>query len=474
MEQEIVTQPEAGVIIFEQFKEKVIQTFDGQIVEKVNPLRQRLGKLKEEYAGAEVVTDPASMKRAKEATAAFRTFKGVVEDNRKILKGLVLQLGDSVDSNHNPIKDEAEEWQKKMDTPAKAFEEEQKAKRNAEKIALAKRKALRFDQLTQLGAFTSSGVFILGDETAMEDTVELCTDDGFNEILSRFKSEKEKNDAEAAEVEKKRQEEAKNLREEQERLRVQREEMIKQEQAIREQREALHRQKEEFEKKELKRIAEEEEKKLLAKTKKENDLFDKRIAQLNDISWNGQSAEYGNSIVIRLSEIIEFSDEDFNMIRDTHNKRVADDKADTERKRLEEEEKQSKEKELDDRFARREAQLKIIGLLPAAYINFLRDMPDEKYAEYYSEYFKEFEKKKHDEWLESERIKKLQEEEREKERLAELTDGERWRVFKNELSKFAANMPDFPTGRYARMKAIALEKFGEIQSLRRESFKGNK
>lgn len=424
---EIVTQPESGVVIFEQFKEKVIQTFDGQIVEKVNPLRQRLEKLKEEYAGAEIVTDPASMKKAKEATAAFRTFKGEVESNRKLLKGLVLQLGDSVDGNHNPIYDEAESLQKKMDATAKAFEEKQKAERQAEKIALAKRKALRFDQLTQLGAFTSNGVFILGDETAMEDTVELCTDEGFDEILSRFKAEKEKNDAEAAEVERKRQEEAENLRQEQERLRVQREEMQKEQERIKEQREALEKQQQEFARQERERIEEKERKELSKKAeaeKIENERLAGRLAQLNDIA-----------------------------------------KAEIENKRRDEKEKK------DRGLTRR---LLLFAFDVAVGADDLAEMTQEEFDDVYQDNKQRYDEAKQQEWLENERIKKIQEEERKKEELAELTDGERWRIFKDDLAKFAGNMPDFPTGRYARMKAIALEKFGEIQSLKIASFKGNK
>lgn len=464
--------------VFDVFKQQVIPTFEGLVLTKVNPLKERFEQLKEAYKNAGVVNDKDGYKTTKEAVAAFRTFKSNVEDERRAVKAISIRMGEISDGLYEPLYDESEKLQKEHDAAAKAWDEKQKKIRNAEKEARAKRKSERIDKLTGMGAFTSSGVYLLGEASVTEENIDTLTDDLFIGVLSQFQAAYDKQEEERRAEEEKKRQEAEELRHQQEQLRLQQEEIRKQQELIAEQQEALRKQQEDLARKEKARQEEEEKKERWAKAEAERienerkeKLWLRRGNQLLDAAWNGKSATYNDRDIISYNDLVSLSDEDFNKVRDAHNKRVEDDREEAERKRLEQEDLDRIEREKRAVAATRMAMLSTIStFIPANLI----DMSEEEWEALYDKEKIAYDERQHELWLETERIKKIQEQEREKERLAELTDGERWRVFKNDLAKFAADMPDFPTGRYARMKAIALEKFGEIQALKYEQFKGNK
>jgi hypothetical protein len=159
-----------------------------------------------------------------------------------------------------------------------------------------------------------------------------------NDILSRFKAERLRIDTEAAEAERKRQQEAEELRQEQEKLRIQREEMLKEQERLQMQREALEKQQQELARQEKLRQQEQERKERWAKAEAErleNERVEKlwrgRLAELLDVVFDGEAAIYNDHEFITVEELISFSDEDFNKVRDIHNKQVADNRADAER-----------------------------------------------------------------------------------------------------------------------------------------------
>jgi hypothetical protein len=466
--------------VFDVFKQQVIPTFEGLVLTKVNPLKERFEQLKAAYKKASVINDKDGYKTTKEAVAAFRTFKGDVEDERKAIKSISLKMGEISDSLYEPLYDESEKLQKEHDAAAKAWDEEQKKIRNAEKEARAKRKSERIDKLTGMGAFTSSGVYLLGEASVSEENVDTLTDDLFADVLSRFQAAYAKIEEERKTEEEKKRQQAEELRQQQEQLRLQQEEMRKQQELIAEQQEALRKQQEELARKEKARQEEEEKKERWAKAEAErksneerNYTLRSRLAAFDDIEYGELTKElkYNGEVFMTATKLIDLPHDVFNHLVTDHNETNRAIKAEAERKRLEEEERYRIEREKRAVAATRMAMLSAFStFIPAN----LMDMSEEEWEALYDKEKIAYDEKQHEIWLENERVKKIQEEEREKERLAELTDGERWRVFKNDLAKFAANIPDFPTGRYARMKAIALEKFGEIQALKYEQFKGNK
>jgi hypothetical protein len=103
----------------------------------------------------------------------------------------------------------------------------------------------------------------------------------------------------------------------------------------------------------------------------------------------------------------------------------------------------------------------------------LSEVSELDWNEIYNEAKGAFDKKQHEKWLKEQEEQRELEELKEKERLADMSDGERWRSWKNELTKFTSEMPDFSTKRYGKMKAIALEKLSEIHLLKAAKISSN-
>jgi hypothetical protein len=227
------------------------------------------------------------------------------------------------------------------------------------------------------------------------------------------------------------------------------------------------------ERKEQERIAEEKRLKNAAEEK----LWRGRLDQLQDIGWNGEyafdkiSEEFP---VLTYTQLVSLTDEEFENIKCKYNSKIEKRKEEAERERQEELERQRKRDKLISIGTMRRAALNLVDhdLNDASDLE-LGGIDELKWKELFDTLKSAYDQKQHEKWLKEQEEQRELEELKEKERLADMSDGERWRSWKNELTKFTSEMPDFSTKRYGKMKAIALEKLSEIHLLKAAKISSN-
>lgn len=441
-------------------EEKVEQVFKMEIVKVLPDAEAVIDTLKEKYMSIKV-TDKASFKKAEEARKDVKNVRIVGEkiceaakrplENEKkqwIKKGR--EWSEAVGAIEEHLEKQTDEW--KLAEQKRKEEEARKAEE--ERIAIDKRLLERQQELNKMGVLFADNNYMLGDVRYDYNAVRDSDDEVFaNEIVPAFRVVFEQHEAERLveeqqrkEAEEKRLQEEELLRQEQEKLRLEREEFEKQQAEFNRQ-----------------------------KAEREEKIWRGRLAELTDIGWNGEYAfdrENDTESVFTLNELITLSEDEFSKVRDRYNEIIAQRKHEAEKKSREEEERQRIEKEKANLKKERAVLLYSVDFIDVHNQYDLAEMSMDDWNKLYEEKKRDFEKAKHEEWLEQERIKKEQEEERKKAELAEMTEGERWRLWKKEVAKFLAEVPEFNTKRYAAMSGIAREKLSEILSLKAEKFAG--
>lgn len=471
--------------------EKVIeQDFKLEIVKLIPDPEAAIAKLKDKYLSLKV-TDKASFKVADEARKDVKNVRVIgekicdaqresLEEKKKAWIKKKKEWSATVGEVEDYLEQQTDDWklaeQKRKDEEARKIEEQRQL--------LDKRLLQRQQDLGKYSVLFADNTFMLGDVRYSYDQLREATDEMYlNEILPAFKAIFDQHEQERVqqeelkqqEAEKQRQE-AEKLRQEQEQLEIEKQEMIQQRFELRMDRlkavgleettaDVAEMTNEQFQSY-YQDVAERNQKE--RRRQEINSIFNDRFVELDGAKYNSATETiyaFSGDAMLSKTTLADMPDDEWDVLVKNHNQHAIEAK-------VEEERKQNEEKEKDDAFARREAQLKVIGLTPPAYMRFLRDMTDLEYADYYTKEFEAFEKKQHEEWLEQERIKKQQEEDRKKAELAEMTEGERWREWKKTVTAFILDVPTFDTKRYKAMAAVSKEKLEEILSLKAEKFPG--
>lgn len=312
-----------------------------------------------------------------------------------------------------------------LDVEIKRYEDEQERIAQEEIKRKDEAYALRQTTLLKMEAKYENGCFVLGAVSYETENIKEADNEIWEEtILPKYKREFAKVEAIRAEEERVKEEAAKALKVAKDKLEQEQAEFRKQQEDFRVQQDALQKQQNEAERLRLQTEANDRQ----LKAQQEEKLWRNRLAELNNVGWNGQFAfingSDGNEPVISYKDLIEYDDEGFGIIRDNHNRIMLE--------RKEKEEKLAEEKRLAEIETAKQDAIK-----------------------------KEQERAAEEKRLEE--VKKQQQEQIRLEELAKASDKEKWGLYVQQL--VALQLPQLNSNIYKGKANIAKEKIEEIINL---------
>lgn len=329
----------------------------GNEIKKFDPYEKRIAELKELYNLEKLAVNGVADKEGREslrvAISTLRKMWVATDEDRKTIKKPILSAGKSVEDKAQWIISQLQG----IAAPLQAKKDELDVEENRIKAEEAAAKNARFitrtQELTRLGATFDGTNFILDGLQFEATTLKGVDDSIYNEnVLPKFQEifdAKEKIRLEAEQLKK----------DAEEKQRLEKEEMEKQQKDLRDQQEKLLKEQQEMQRKKDEQAREDK----IKKDREDEKRWRSRLSELNEIGWNGQYAfkrDDENDSVISYQDLIEFDDEAFGIIRDLHNKLIAEAK---EKKRIQDEEnaRLAEEKRLSDlEQAKKEAATKAI------------------------------------------------------------------------------------------------------------------
>lgn len=346
------------VAVLDKFPEKINDI--KQAIDNLAVTQTKVKELKEKYSGVTIIdeNDEEGYKLAREAKSILVKTRTSSVDDRKVALKPIDELRDNVYAEFIAVETELKEIELPITSRIKEIDDIEKQRKEAEKLAAEQKINDRINELLSKGMIFMDGYYVISSpELGISETsigvvdIRTMSDDLYNNFLKMVKEKSSKITAEKeriALIEKKAAEEKEAAaKKEREEFEAQKKLMEEQQAAIKKQQDELKAQQDKLEsgKRDAeKKLREIEEKERIAKSQEEEKRWRNRLSQMNDIGFNGQFAFVRggdeDKSVITYEQLISFTDEQFNLIKDKFNKEEAERQ---EKKRIEEQQKKDLE-----------------------------------------------------------------------------------------------------------------------------------
>lgn len=312
---------------------------------KANVTEAIIANLKEKYMPLQIkgIDDKETYLIVKDARKEVKALRVMAEKLCKKGREEAVAIQKAWVKREKEVTDQIAEVEDHLEKQEKDFEAQVAAEKERRKREQEEQFILRQQTLSGMGALYADGNFTIGEVSFEMSLIKECDPDIWdNDIKPKFEAEYKIVQAEILEQERLKQEKEAEFKKQQEEFEYKQRELEQKETALKA---AL----EEQERKQR----EEEAKKQAEERNRIEKLWRSRLDQLDEVGWNGQEAfaRYDDSIVVATYEqLITLTDEEFQPILISHNKKVA---------AIAEEEKQKRLAEIE---AQKEAErIKILG-----------------------------------------------------------------------------------------------------------------
>lgn len=436
--------------------EQTVQKVISGEVAKFDKFESRLNELKEQYKDLAIidVNDKEGYENVRVAIGELRSIRTGTDADKKSIKAPFLAACSTIEERSKWIiaevskieaplqkrKDEIDEEKEKIKADKKAKQEQAFVKRSL--------------QLTKMGANFSDGVNFILEDVSYEAVLIKEVDDDIYEstILPKYQKIFDRNELERIRQENEEKERKKKDEEDREKLRKQQQELQEALDKLKRDQEELQRQKDNAAREEQEKA----EKELADRTKK-------RVAQITGIGlqFNGVSEYRYKDAFIKLDEVKNFQDDEWDRVVNTANKIVLEIKEKEESDRKE----QERQREImNTRKAKGETRLRLLDAVcfegDAMVLGGLSDI---EWEAVYRDATRAYEELKKKQWFDDEKKKSEEEEQKRKDDLAQADDKTKWTHLLSQINSIS--VPEFKSNKYKVAGNSALEYINQIKKL---------
>jgi len=291
----------------------VLQESINQEVKRFDPYEARMNELREKYSGLKIASpsDKEGIEQNRLAIADLRTIRVNTEKERKQIKAPFLKAAADIEAKAQWIISEVGKIEEPLKAQKKEIQEEMERIATEEKERILKRNKIRTAQLSDMGAVFNGVDYVLGDVAYSFDIISSTDADIYDEkILPKYREVFEKNELDRLE-----QEHLQKQKEASEK--AEREAFEAEQKKFREQQERLRKDQERIEKEKR----ESEERARIFKAQQEEKIWRSRLAELEDIGWNGECAfdKEDNEVFLSYNQLIDLGQDEFEIRRDNWN-----------------------------------------------------------------------------------------------------------------------------------------------------------